>query len=279
MDIRYIPYEKMQKLTLEEIQERSYRLLKHFDAVCCRHGIPYTLSYGTLLGAVRHNSIIPWDDDIDVEVPYPDFLRLLKAWETEDQADVDFLYGMKRGCANFIAKLTERGTLVHSPGRERKRALSLWIDVFPVFALSDTPKEAKEQLSIIRREMEFNWSHLKRPVVGGFRTFMRWLTSTLFDNMKLTSSLERMKEAMERYPYGSTQYVHSVYVFDNEDVHPRSIPTSIYTKKTTRRFIDREFPIPEDYDTYLSIMYGPDYMTPPPPDKRGGHTMEVYKLK
>lgn len=84
-------------------------------------------------------------------------------------------------------------------------------------------------------------------------------------NRRLQASLDRMREAMERYPYGSTRLVHSIYVYDDEDVHERSIPTEVFERSVMHRFEDAEFPIPEDYDTYLTVLYGKNHMTPPPP--------------
>lgn len=59
----------MKQLSLKEIKETEFRLLKIFDSFCKENKIKYFLSNGTLLGAIKYKGFIPWDDDIDVFVP------------------------------------------------------------------------------------------------------------------------------------------------------------------------------------------------------------------
>ena len=59
----------MKELTLQELKEIEFSILKEFDAFCKENNIRYFLAYGTLLGAIRYKKFIPWDDDVDVLVP------------------------------------------------------------------------------------------------------------------------------------------------------------------------------------------------------------------
>ena len=84
------------KLTLREIQETAYHLLVRFDAICQQHNLRYFLCYGSLIGAIRHKGFIPWDDDIDVTMPLPDYEKFIAIMQAQPkESDIGFMYGMK----------------------------------------------------------------------------------------------------------------------------------------------------------------------------------------
>lgn len=64
-------------LSLDEVHRELLKILVRFDVFCKEHELRYSLSGGTLLGAVRHKGFIPWDDDIDLNVPRPDWDKLV----------------------------------------------------------------------------------------------------------------------------------------------------------------------------------------------------------
>ena len=74
----------MQQLSLREVQLEELNLLKDFDQFCKKYNLKYSLCYGTLIGAARHKGFIPWDDDIDVCMPRPDYERLKSTTITMD---------------------------------------------------------------------------------------------------------------------------------------------------------------------------------------------------
>ena len=68
-----------ERLTVDELKKYELDILKFIDYVCKKYNIKYFVSYGTLLGAVRHKGFIPWDDDIDVAMYREDYERFQKA--------------------------------------------------------------------------------------------------------------------------------------------------------------------------------------------------------
>lgn len=68
---------------LKAVQDVTYDILKDFDEFCSKHNLTYYISYGTLIGAVRHQDFIPWDDDIDVSMPREDYDKLLNELSNE----------------------------------------------------------------------------------------------------------------------------------------------------------------------------------------------------
>ena len=83
--------EKIVKCTIQEHQQCSLKILLEVDRICRKHDIPYFLTNGTLLGAVRHKGFIPWDDDADVGMFRPDYERFVSIVQQELQPPYEFV--------------------------------------------------------------------------------------------------------------------------------------------------------------------------------------------
>lgn len=70
-------------VTLHRLWEVELEILDVIHDVCVKYNLRYTLAFGTLIGAVRHNGFIPWDDDIDIVMPRKDYDKLISVWNTD----------------------------------------------------------------------------------------------------------------------------------------------------------------------------------------------------
>ena len=73
-----------QSLAFTEVQQIALGILKEIDRICKEQGLKYTLAYGTLIGTIRHGGFIPWDDDIDIMMPRPDFEKLIEYYNSNE---------------------------------------------------------------------------------------------------------------------------------------------------------------------------------------------------
>lgn len=78
-------YDESKKMSLAEIKSVELDLLIEFDSFCNEHNLKYALDGGTLIGALRHKGFIPWDDDIDVTMPFPDFLKFVELYKKKEK--------------------------------------------------------------------------------------------------------------------------------------------------------------------------------------------------
>ena len=255
--------------TLRELQLAELDILREIKKVCERNRIRFVLASGTLLGAVRHQGFIPWDDDIDIEMPYEDYLRFQEIAQKEmgdgffiQTSDTDPRYSFPylRVQKTNTALLREWDKIV--PGLHR-----IWIDVFP---LADLGGEADFRtkrlllkicafLRMDRDSFEMSRTWLKQrsnPVQYALTILARTLPEKLRWRIR-KGLLHRV------FRHRNTPDVTFVWT-----TVTRRIPREVYAEPDGMMwFEDDYYPVPKGYDTYLKILYK-DYMQLPPEEKR-----------
>ncbi len=228
VDITRLPPTRNSDLRI--MQECDALLLALFDKVCKKHNLVYWLSYGTLLGAVRHKGFIPWDDDMDVAMPRSDFNRLQMILE-EELAPLGFTISD----FNVPSKLIGLGYKHLQTGT--------WVDIFPVDTYKSSQSleccyhDLEEKVNIYKLYYEKNKSNADNAAIDAFRDKMFAQPGThsiLFHGLEYDAPLKE------------------VLLFDEEDVFPLS----------TLTFEGVEVPVPCRYNKYLTTIFG-DYMSFP----------------
>ena len=120
---------------LRQMQERMLHVYQAIDDICQRHQIPYWLSGGSMLGAVRHQGFIPWDDDLDLEMLRPDFERLMKLLPSELPEDMALQWHTTDPNYFFqYAKVRDKNSqLFERNGYDRVwKEHGIYVDIFPL---------------------------------------------------------------------------------------------------------------------------------------------------
>ena len=118
---------------MEEIKKVELDALCELDRVCKAHGLSYFLAYGTLLGALRHQGFIPWDDDIDVYMPREDYERFYGLCRDGALRDPYRITSYRDGSSIYgFLKLVDTRTVAKETFIDEKNAQGLWVDVFPL---------------------------------------------------------------------------------------------------------------------------------------------------
>lgn len=270
----------MEKITFEEIRNLSFSVLCAVADVCEAHGLRYSLTGGTLIGAVRHGGFIPWDDDIDIMMPRPDYDRFI---EIVSGGDYGFDLFCDRTCGgdyNYpFAKACCRNTVVIERGTQpMKRPLGVYVDIFPVDGMGSHGAAAKLRtmvftflhgLKITSNWTEFRPSKLRSRFYEPLR-YGCYLLSRLIGRRRIDRMLDRFVRGKD---YGKSRYAgRLVGDFGSREIMPREL----FESTISLSFEGRQFAAVENYHLFLSRLYG-DYMQLPPPEKqKSHHEFEAY---
>lgn len=262
-------------LTLEEVHGELVKLLLRFDAFCAEHGLRYSLSFGTLLGAVRHKGFIPWDDDLDVDMPRPDYDRLMEL-EGELPAGLHLVNALNGDFAYAFCKICTDEVRAQEPAYEGVMDEMLWIDIFPMDGLSADEAAAKKAKGrIMRATMRNVWAtvnHQSEPVA---RRLIKTVGGAIF---RLGNPRRRMLEAVSEATadpgYGAAERI--TCLVDTEE-GLWSIPKDGYERTVQMEFEGGLFPCMGCWDEYLHKCYG-DYMQLPPEDQRRTHCIKAWRV-
>lgn len=140
-------YFTMREMSLRDIQEVSLDILKDVHAFCVKHNINYTLFGGSMIGAIRHGAIIPWDDDIDIAMPRPDYERFIH--EYVSASGYKLFAPELHNCFLGFARVSEMKKTYVNCGRLKwtNEITGCWIDIFPLDAAPDNEKDLELAIS------------------------------------------------------------------------------------------------------------------------------------
>lgn len=264
----------MHQLDLKDIQRVSLDILKDVHAFCLSNGINYSLAYGTMLGAIRHKGFIPWDDDIDIIMPRPDYERFKKTFKsskgnvlvTEDESYIAF----SRVCD------TQRTMTGKSLWPWSNKEFGLWIDVFPLDAIEDNKQkfhdkiqrlESLSTLQIKARNAKVRPS-ISFSVIQNIKQLVKNIIYLNLDLNRINNSI--IDEATQTHWNDSAVCSQLVCGTSIKEYYSKSL----FSKTVLMPFEDSEFCVAEGWDVFLKSNYG-DYMKLPPEEEREQHTSFV----
>lgn len=267
-------------LSKSEIQHVLTDMLVAFAAYCDRHELRYYLVGGTLLGAVRHQGFIPWDDDVDVGMPRKDYERFLELVKQEPVHDhLVAISGEEGTLSNPYCELIHTGTHLERNSsqfiREQCQVLHLFLDIFPQDGWPESDREAVKLAKQMKRK-RYMIQNARAKLGKGTSVGHILVKTPLVLIMRLIGYqrvIDQMNRIAKRYDYDRSKYVGAVtfgiYGPGERCLHDEVVD---FTEVT---FEGHRLHAPGGYDKYLTQIFG-DYMQLPPEDKRVDHKMKVW---
>lgn len=244
---------------MEEIrayQLKLLRMLELFDAFAKENQIPYFLLGGSVLGAVRHQGFIPWDDDVDIGLYQLDYERMAACINEKIGGGLRFYdEGENPYPEAPIGKLYDL-----SAGESPKSAPS-----FDIFLLQAIP-EGKCSRRIYRfKATAYHLLVLDRPAENrgkGAAVLSKLILTAIPRGIKSRMKKRLKRSVRKRRQSGFLTTIYGAHGFERE-----TMPVAYFGTPVFLRFESGVYPVPQEYDRYLTKMYG-DYMTLPPEKER-----------
>ncbi len=274
-------------LSLLEIQQVEYDILKNVVDLLDNNGLGYILCGGTLLGAIRHKGFIPWDDDIDILIPRNDYEKLKRIIK-DHHGYINGIHYRLPGEQDYFYPFIKAENPRYICQDDRlipDHPFFIWVDIFPLDHFPDD--EARHQKAV--RDLTV----LKTALYAGILVRKTWAEgsrNTLVDRMRycyyrmlyfIWGGHSGISKRIDQYALNmNARYEGSDHVGDG--AWPEGMKDYFRVSDTyptiLHEFESGSFCIPANYDGYLRQFYG-DYMTPPPPEKRVGHRMKAYRTE
>ena len=276
----------MSTITLRDLQIIELNVLKKIIEICEKHNLTYFALGGTLLGAIRHKGFIPWDDDIDIGMPRPDYEKFIRIAPLELK-DPYMISGIQYDNAEYYyyyARVIDKNIRLVRRASMKTVTINAWVDVFP---LDGVPEESKAFDRWYKKAKSLNRLFLFSQYEYFYKIYdlkglspKRYLTSGLKRIIKFTKvyklvntqkAWKKLDSQLKKCDYNnSTRLFNACGYWGVKEMFPKEY----YGKGNLYEFEDIMIRGPIDYHVVLTQMYG-DYMTPPKDVDKEHHYIEI----
>lgn len=254
---------------LREYQLRLVKMLSFVHEKCEKNCLRYFLTWGSCLGAVRHNGFIPWDDDLDIAMPRGDYEKLFALYEAEKWEDYS-LSKPSKGVITGVHIMTindENTTLILESNKNSKTSHGIKIDICPIDGCPNNGFRRKMQtfhcliFGLFAAQRLPNHNPISESSKSSkVMRAIAWLMLFVFRGKRIREKIwMKAEKRLSKYDYNTSDYIRCL--------QGKPFPKSIFGDPVFLMFENQMRPVPQQYDLYLKTCYG-NYMELPPAEKR-----------
>ena len=266
---------------LKRLQNTQLDIYKEVERICKKYNIEYFGTWGTALGAVRHEGFIPWDDDIDISMKWNDFKRFEEVCKTElsdkfflQNTDTDKYYW------NPYTKIRINNTTsMDKKLNHMKCHYGICMDIFPITPIPNSKISRAKQKSLINIYKGLSYIPYAlyiSPEESGIKgkisklvpnVLKRFLRKIMIGNKHINKIRNYLAREINKYDFDKCDYCGEILTGPYKR---RVYKKEIFGESILMKFENEYIPIPKNYKDYLTYIYG-EYMKLPDESQRVGH--------
>ena len=258
-------FKVMKKINNDDLKKIQLDLLQKTADFCEKEGLTYFLFGGTLIGAIRHKGFIPWDDDIDIAMPRPDYDKFIKTFnqpqnyyqviDMSNDKEYGFPFAKVRDTRTFVDEL-----------QYAKDHFGVYIDIFPLDGIDEDQTMAQNRINRVNkcRRQCFRVRRSMGNLI--WRRGLKFNLKTILLKLTYKNKLylfDRFISICQEKDYDCSKFFSTLVNPEYSEI----LPKSSCDKFLLNKFENTEFYVMNGFDLCLRSMYG-NYMQLPPVEKR-----------
>lgn len=263
---------------LRKVQLAELEIIKEIVRVCDENNITYYISGGTYLGSVRHKGFIPWDDDADIAMPRTEFNKFMKIAAQNLKSNFELKsYELDSEYPYYVPKVVDHSVKLLDKSGVTDKVVPAWVDVFP---LDGMPKSGMVQpihkFNLLAKRALYNLSSFddivkvdtkNRPLIEKVLIWFGKNTS-IFQKLDSKKRMDSITKTLRKYPDNTSEvYMNFMGSYKFKSILNKK---EIYGNGASYEFEGLQLNGPENYDDYLTVIYG-DYMKLPSDSEKNKH--------